>query len=180
MASSARMPRVFGKSETFRIAIGGSGQSLVFSNGVIQHLCRFRQRWWWHREAGGQLFARFIEGNVVVNTATGPRDTDRRTRTSYVPDRDAEREEIAKFFEQGLHFVGDWHSHAETYPAPSALDDRSMAECVRKSDHSLNGFLLVIVGTALPPDGWHISVHDGERRYVLHTGPELSDPDILD
>jgi integrative and conjugative element protein (TIGR02256 family) len=170
MARSASVPRVFGGSETIHFPIGTSGQSLVFSNGVIKHLCRFRQLWWWDREAGGQLFARFTEGSIIVDVATGPRATDRRTRMSYVPDRDAERREIAEFFDQELHFVGEWHSHPERHPVPSALDDRSMAECVRKSDHRLNGFLLVIVGTALPPDGWHVSVHDGSNRYRLHTG----------
>lgn len=88
---------------------------------------------------------------------------------SYVPDREAERREIAECFDQELHFVGDWHTHPERHPIPSFVDDRSMAECVRKSDHLLNGFLLVIVGTALPPDGWHVSVHDGSNRYRLLT-----------
>jgi integrative and conjugative element protein (TIGR02256 family) len=175
MAESTRVPRVFGKSETLHFAIGSSGQSIVVSNSVIEHLCRFRQRWWWDREAGGQLFARFTEDSVVVETATGPRVTDRRTRMSYVPDRIAERREIAVFFEQGLHYVGDWHSHPERHPVPSAVDDQSMADCVRKSEHRLNGFLLVIVGIALPPDGWHVSVHDGTRRYLLCAGRQSSD-----
>src|SRR5262245_58242134 len=104
MARSASVPRVFGESETLCFAIGSSGQSLVFSHGVIEHLCRFRQRWWWDCEAGGQLFARFTEGSIIVEAATGPRATDRRTRMSYVHDRDAERLEIAEFFEQKLHF----------------------------------------------------------------------------
>ncbi len=99
---------------------------------------------------------------------TGPRATDRRSRLSYIPDRGAERQEIAEFFEQGLHFVGDWHSHPERHPVPSGVDDKNIAECVRKSDHGLNGFLLVIVGTWLPPGGWHVSVHDGTDRHRLN------------
>lgn len=170
MENSDDMPGVLRRTESLSFAIGSSGQSLVFTNGVIQHLSRWRQRWWWQKEAGGQLFARFNERQVLIEMATGPRDTDRRTRMSYVPDRNAERQEIAHFFKEGLHFVGDWHSHPEKTPVPSGVDDRSIAECVRKSDHRLNGFLLVIVGTMSPPDSWHVSVHDGQNRYRLNPG----------
>jgi integrative and conjugative element protein (TIGR02256 family) len=166
--NSDDMPGVLRRTGSLSFGIGTSGQSLVFTHGVIEYLCRWRQRWRWQKEAGGQLFARFDERQVLVELATGPHDTDRRTRMSYIPDRDAERQESAQLFEQGLHFVGDWHSHPEKHPIPSAVDEKIIAECVRKSDHRLNGFLLVIVGTLAPPGGWHVSVHDGTDRYKLN------------
>jgi hypothetical protein len=56
--------------------------------------------------------------------------------------------------------VGDWHTHPEALPGPSGLDIASISDSVRKSTHALNGFLLVIVGQAEPPDGLLVSVHD--------------------
>src|SRR3546814_8042190 len=76
---------------------------------------------------------------------------DRRTRTSYIPDRRAEQAEIFDRHARGLHYVGDWHTHPERYPQPSSPDAQSIAECVAKSTHQLNGFVLIIVGQAEPP-----------------------------
>ena len=41
------------------------------------------------------------------------------------------------------------------------IDVRSIDDCVTKSEHSLNGFILIVVGTAEPPDGFHTTLHDG-------------------
>jgi hypothetical protein len=65
--------------------IGSSGQRLVFSSAVVDHFRNHRQLRWWHREAGGQLFARFALPDIVIEKATGPRRSDWRTRYSYRP-----------------------------------------------------------------------------------------------
>ena len=136
-------------------SIGTSGQRIIIEDSAVEHLLQHRQLWWYRKEAGGQLFAR-IEGDCLhVVEATGPRRTDRRTRTGYHPDRRAEQAEIAERHPKGLHFVGDWHTHSDTEPQPSGRDLSSMAECFSKSAHNLNGFLLLIVGTTNPPAGIH-------------------------
>jgi integrative and conjugative element protein (TIGR02256 family) len=147
--------------------VGRSSQVLIFNEGVIEHFRWYRQLRWYHREAGGQLFARFNDCYILIEEATGPRRTDRRTRTSYVPNRRAEQIEIFDRHRRGLHYVGDWHTHPEEFPRPSFLDDASIAECVKKSHHVLNGFVLVIVGQAEPPTGLHASLHDGTAAFTL-------------
>jgi integrative and conjugative element protein (TIGR02256 family) len=154
--------------------IGVSGQTLIVSDGVLQHFRKHRQRRWWHSEAGGQLFARFDGSGIIVEEETGPRRTDRRSRTSYVPDRKAEQAEIIERQARGLHFVGDWHTHAEAQPHPSRRDLSSIAECVVQSTHGLNGFLLAVVGTADPPIGLHVSIHDGITMHSLKANPSLA------
>src|SRR4051794_31988873 len=67
--------------------IGASSQLLVFTDPVLNHFEKPRQRKWWHREAGGQLSARFDLPRIVIEEATGPRRTDWRTRYSYRPNR---------------------------------------------------------------------------------------------
>jgi len=147
--------------------IGDSGQIVVFETEALRKFRKHRQRRPWQLESGGQLFARFEAHRIVVSDASGPRPTDKRTRTSYVPDRRAERQEIVERHGQGLHYVGDWHTHREKVPTPSFIDSASIAECVRKSTHLLNGFLLVVVGQADPPGGLHVRVHDGHHGYLL-------------
>jgi integrative and conjugative element protein (TIGR02256 family) len=147
--------------------LGSSGEVVVITDDVLAHLTASRQSRRSHAEAGGQLFARFDGACVVVQEATGPRPTDRRTRTSYVPDRVAEQDEIVERHVRGLHFVGDWHTHPEARPTPSLQDLDSIAECFTKSDHGLNGFLLIIVGQCEPPEGLRVSIHDGDALHQL-------------
>lgn len=147
--------------------IGTSGQALILTDEVVEHLKCHRQLKRRQTEAGGQLFARIEGRKIVVVEVTGPRPTDKRTRTEYVPDRSAERIEIIERHGRGLHFVGDWHTHPDTCPRPSARDLDSMAECFLRSMHNLNGFLLLIVGTAELPHGIHASLHDGKSNYTL-------------
>src|SRR5687768_9624470 len=92
MARAARLHCL--RQVMLRYAIGRSGQVLVLSEAVLRQFRRYRQTRWYQREAGGQLFARLSKSRIVVEEASGPRRTDRRTRTSYIPDRAAEQREI--------------------------------------------------------------------------------------
>ena len=151
--------------------IGTSGQTLVFGDEVLARFNRYQQRRCWQREAGGQLFARFENNTIAVAEATGPRARDRRSRTSYEPNRAAEHREIDERFPLGLHFIGDWHTHPEDRPHPSEVDLRSTADGVSRSRHQLNAFVLTIVGRLPPPEGLYVSLNDGHRQYVLR--PDL-------
>jgi integrative and conjugative element protein (TIGR02256 family) len=149
--------------------IAESGQRLVFSSSVLEHFEKHQQLRWWQREAGGQLFARLALPDIVVEEATGPRPSDWRTRCSYRPSRSAEQREITRRHGRGLLFIGDWHTHPEAAPMPSKRDIESMHELVEHSEHSLNGFILVIVGTASLPEALYVSV---KLAPVLSVGAE--------
>ena len=151
--------------------IGASGSRVILTPRVLEHVAQHRQWRFWQAEAGGQLFARLDDGDIVIAKATGPRPTDRRGRTHYRPDKAAEQREIDARHTQGLHFVGDWHTHPQPYPDPSGSDLASIADAVRRSRHNLNGFVLLVVGTLDPPAGLHVSVHDGEAGYRLSHAP---------
>ena len=154
--------------------IGSSGQGLIFSAEVVGWFKRHQQLRWWQREAGGQLFARFQESDIHIVEATGPRRTDRRSRTSYEPDRLAEQLEIDERFRNGLHLVGDWHTHPEDLPRPSPIDLTSTADGFRRSRHGLNAFVMTIVGRSVLPTGLYVSLHDGGALHILHADPGRS------
>lgn len=147
--------------------IGQSGQSISFSNTVLAHFDRHRQARFWRREAGGLLFARLALPLIDVCAVTGPRRTDRRGRYSYWPDRKAEQREIQQMFAQDLHFVGCWHTHPEDEASPSQTDIRNTNECVRRSHHALNGFIMVIAGRVQVPAGMYVCVCDATAVYPL-------------
>jgi integrative and conjugative element protein (TIGR02256 family) len=150
-----------------RVPIGTSGQSLVFSRRVLKLFEECRQIAPELPEAGGQLFAKLAGNQILIQQATGPRPSDKRTRMHFVPDRLAEQREIARMHKDGLHYVGDWHTHPDAYPVPSMTDIQSIRECVLRSRHELQGFTMVVVGTGPVPESLHISVHDGKVHSVL-------------
>jgi len=152
---------------TLSFPIGTSGETIHFSKPVIEHFAAHRQRRVWHREAGGQLFARIVGKEIIVEVATGPRPTDLRTRFSYAAKRADAQVEINVHHTAGLHYIGEWHSHPERRPSPSGQDKRTMESRVRESRHQLAGFIFVIVGLDRFPEGLTVVVHDGRNGHRL-------------
>lgn len=149
------------------IVLGESAETLTIADAVLKHIARYKQLHKGQTEAGGQLFGTVSGKRISILEATGPRRTDYRSRYSYIPDRKAEQREIDERFALGLHFLGDWHTHPELLPKPSAIDLRNMRECVNRSKRSVSGFLLLIVGTAPIPQGLHASLHNGNEVLFL-------------
>ncbi|MBT3028022.1 MAG: Mov34/MPN/PAD-1 family protein [Candidatus Thiodiazotropha sp. (ex Ctena orbiculata)] len=110
------------------------------------------------QEAGGQLFARIDGAEIIIEKATGPRKSDRRSRYSFFPSRMAERREINKLFKTGLHYVGDWHTHPQPRPAPSRTDIQSFQEMFRRSRHQLKSFVMIIIGSDPGVDGLFVAL----------------------
>jgi integrative and conjugative element protein (TIGR02256 family) len=159
-----RSPRTFSVIE---YPIGISGQSLVLTDEVLEHLMKYRQRGSDSREAGGQLFARF-DGNIIrIECATGPRLSDRRHLMSFVPSRLAERREIKRLFKDGLHYIGDWHTHPELRPKPSRTDIDSIQDLFKKSRHKLASFVMIIVGTARRQESLFVGIFDNNNWQQL-------------
>ena len=167
--SIARFARRFSR-QTLRpieLPIADSGHVLVFDKSAVKSMLRYRQTNRNALEAGGQLFARFDSGRIMIMEATGPRRGDIRTRTSFVPNRASEQREIEAKYRRGLHYIGDWHTHPEPAPRPSYRDCESIKDCFGKSRHRLNAFVLAVVGTSDPPEGLHVSLHDGGEPIIL-------------
>ena len=140
---------------------------LVVSARVLVHFNQYRQLGPGTAEAGGQLFARFEHTNVIIELADGPDPKDERTRTSFRPYRPSERKRIRARHKEGLHFVGDWHTHPQDLPIPSALDRESMNAMFSHSQHSLNHFYMVVVGRRPFPHGLHVSACDADNCVEL-------------
>jgi integrative and conjugative element protein (TIGR02256 family) len=149
------------------VPLTAEGANLVLSDTVVEHFALHQQVRHNQAEAGGQLFARLTRYEIFVEEATGPRPTDRRGRTHYTPDRQAERKEIRERFPLGLHYVGDWHTHPESVPTPSVIDRSTISDCSRRSTHKLAGFLLIVVGNGNFPECLNISLNHGSSAMGL-------------
>ena len=133
------------------------GTSYAFSDSCLETLANHRQRSCLSRETGGQLFARFELDQVLVDRATLTKGRTKRTRFSFWPDREAERKDIRLLFDEGLHFIGDWHTHPEPHPTPSRPDTTKMLEVFQQSLHELQVMLMVIVGQDEFPAGLFVA-----------------------
>lgn len=143
-----------------------AGLEVEFAPDALATLAAHRQKGFFSRETGGQMFARLTPGKWVIEVVTGPRRGDRRGRFHFWPDRKAEQEEINAFFKKGLDFVGDWHTHPEDLPRPSWSDLKSVENVVRESTHELPGMLMCIVGRAEPPQCIWLSFHLRDGRVL--------------
>lgn len=142
--------------------LDADGPAVILTDEALAAMLRHRQQRARDPEAGGQLFARFEGDSTVIIEATGPKCRDRRSRYLFIPDRLLQRQEILARHRDGKHFVGDWHTHPEPVPSPSrALDIAGMIDCFQKSRHDLQAFVMVIVGTAEPPEGIYVGLVDG-------------------
>jgi len=140
---------------------------VYFSLEVLDHFYNNRQIEPLSRETGGQLFAEIQNDVIYISSVTGPRKLDSRGRFFFAPIRWLEQREIKAQFNNGLHYVGDWHTHPQQIPEPSALDIKSMRECFVKSKHELPFFILVIVGQVAPPAGISVSIHNDASHLFL-------------
>lgn len=137
-----------------------------FSSEVLELFERHLQDRCFKREAGGQLFAVITGRDWIIARATGPRRSDKRGRYFIFPNRKAEQTEIDALFSEGLHYVGDWHTHPEREPEPSPTDFDSMDEMTRLSRFELPGLLMVIVGTKVSREGLWMSFHPRGLPYT--------------
>lgn len=140
-------------------SLGLVRKRLIIEDSVLAHFSEYRQNGENSTEAGGQLFGKIADGNVVVSHATGPNKRDGRSFALFVPKRSHEQGDINRLFKKGFHYIGDWHTHPQRSPRPSSLDLKSISDTFIKSRHDLDSLVLVIVGT----DGLWVSLHTANK-----------------
>jgi integrative and conjugative element protein (TIGR02256 family) len=143
---------------SLRYVLEQGGSAVVLTDEVLVTMNRYRQTGQNDKEAGGQLFAQFEGSDAIIVEATPPKWCDRRSRHHFQPNRWFQQQDIRKRYAQGLHFVGDWHTHPEPVPHPSKEDLCNMQECFKSSLHDLHAFIMIIVGYAQVPDGLHVAL----------------------
>ena len=147
--------------------LSGPRYRLIFTGDVLRNIDQKRQRRCLSTEAGGQLFARFTAGAIVVEVATGPYREDNRSRFQFTPDRLREQRDIDEHFARRLHFIGNWHTHPQKIPTPSGIDLKNTRQRFAESEHTLKAFLMVIVGLASFPSGLYVALVNSDATSRL-------------
>ncbi|MBM5573167.1 Mov34/MPN/PAD-1 family protein [Deefgea sp. CFH1-16] len=118
---------------------------LVIMPSVVIRLLAHRQLYWNSKEAAGVLIGERRGPHLVIQDISEPGEGDIRSRFSV--DRQGPHHQIAvdKAFAQSsgtLQYLGEWHTHPEDQPSPSAKDLSSWRRHLVDSEQ----MLLVIVG----------------------------------
>ncbi len=142
----------------------------------LKHWEGYRQTRIWHRESGGLLFAPSIgsvDGAIRITNVSGPNSEDRRSRFSVVLNHTRCISDIASRFEQGLHFVGYWHTHPERNPSFSGMDERALVRNIRDGGLEIRRMFAVVVGNESGPDSLNVSIVDGNQIVRLRMTKDL-------
>ena len=110
-------------------------------------------------ETGGILLGRYEEGGIkadILEVTSMPRGS-MFGRSWFRRGADGLSELLRAKWEQGLHYVGEWHSHPGSAPEPSRADVAVMATIAGDSRYECAAPILLIVGGD-PPGRFSISL----------------------
>ena len=143
-----------------------NSELLLIDGEVVCYLSQKKQRRF-QFEKGGILFAHFEDGKTIVSLATGPYKKDFRHPFQYQVHKESAQKDIENKFKQGLHYIGEWHTHPQKIPKPSLQDLDTIKSCYNHSKHELDFMVLIIVGQGKVPEGLWVGVSDGAELFRL-------------
>lgn len=113
-------------------------------------------------EAGGVMLGRHIldSPDIVVDAVTTPRAGDCRAPFRFYRNQYAHQRVIDRVWRESgatCAYLGEWHTHPEPAPQPSALDLREWQRKLREDIFTGEALYFVILGTK------HLRVWEGHR-----------------
>lgn len=101
------------------------------------------------REAGGILVGYVYEDHCEIVNATGPNRFDLFGYNYFVRSKRGAQPKINKAWARSngtVIYLGEWHTHFEKYPRPSATDKSLMINSLRTTNMEIDFLFLIIVG----------------------------------
>lgn len=154
--------------------INNQGDRLKLTQGVVAQMEHYVQDAIDKEEAGGVLLGRFILdcSDVVVDQITGPVHEDRRGRFRFFRSAWKHQQVIFRVWRRSkgtCNYLGEWHTHPEPDPLPSALDLQTWQQKLSKDRFDSDVLYFVIVGTE-KINVWQGNRHTLgiERLHLLH------------
>lgn len=152
---------------SLKIELTGTKQELVICDEVLQVFADARQMSAGDKETGGILFAEISKSEVRIVRVTRAEKRASISRVLFRPSLRQKRIAVKEAFNDGLHFVGEWHTHPERDPSPSSMDEESMEDSFKRSKHELNRFLMIILGNRKRQLSLAITLHSDLKVEAL-------------
>ena len=130
---------------------------------VIEQLKEFIQDEGNKLEAGGIIAGRFIVNSkdIIIDKITKPTVKDTRERFSFIRNQEEHQKIIAQYWKNSkgtCNYLGEWHTHPESYPEPSSIDTADWKRHLKKDQFSSRYLYFIIVGIK------EINIWEGDRR----------------
>ena len=112
---------------------------------------RYVQRRPGDTEAGGIMLGRLIlnSDDIVIDEATEPQVEDRRSRFFFWRSNKPAQRRVQQAWSESEGtqvYLGEWHTHPEDIPSPSAVDIDNWKTILRKSRYEQGFLFFAIVG----------------------------------
>ena len=125
--------------------------SQCFINEIINEVEAFAPL-----ETGGAFFGYFADnGDVVVTDLIDAGSDAKRSRYSFEPDQDYQLAEIERLFilsNGKTTYLGDWHSHPNSFPSLSRKDEKTLLNIALSTEARCPYPVMVVVGSH--PEEW--------------------------
>lgn len=126
------------------------GGIIQVSRGVFDVFQSFRQLSDESEEAGGILVGRvLLNGDVIVDYVTSPSKEDKSTRFSFFRPIRLAQQFIVNIWRKSRgtqNYLGEWHTHPEDLPCPSATDISNWMRIWRDSKVDIDELFFIIIG----------------------------------
>lgn len=124
---------------------------LVIGVQALERMARFRQLTPADPEAGGVLLGRIVCGSddIVVDDVTQPTRQDRATRFNFFRSKRSAQPAVDQAWSvsDGTRiYLGEWHTHPEDDPHPSARDIANWRSILQKARFEQRWLFFLIVG----------------------------------
>jgi integrative and conjugative element protein (TIGR02256 family) len=128
-----------------------NGGTLCIADSALASIDAFRQHDQNSAEAGGVLLGRLVieRPDIVVESVTVPSAADRRSRRTFFRAQLPTQAAINSAWAASgatQNYLGEWHTHPEDHPTPSAIDRRGWQRLLRKAQFEQDALFFVIVG----------------------------------
>lgn len=144
--------------------------TILFVPTVLETFIKYQQKQSSDSEAGGYLFGRQFNDQIVIEIATEPDNIDIRSRFFVLRNKIKANKIFSKFrkITKGeLFLAGEWHTHPEESPTPSQHDIDESLKSFQHNYYPLNFMSVVIIGNRSISDAW-IGIQDGKRFSKLN------------
>jgi len=125
-----------------------SNRILKISGKVIKTFEKYEQKEN-RSESGGILLGHVARDYVMITEAATPNRFDFRTIITFIRAKIPAQLRINKAWKKSsgtLIYLGEWHTHRETNPTPSAQDKKMMLKSLRETKMEIDFLYLIIVG----------------------------------
>jgi integrative and conjugative element protein (TIGR02256 family) len=100
-------------------------------------------------ESGGVILGQVSGNSIFIKTLTTPADQDKRGAFHFIRSVIPHNKQVQKAFKESLQktiYLGEWHTHLESQPRPSAQDFRMIRKQFSKNSLNEPFILLMIAG----------------------------------